>query len=293
MGIPKRLLIAQAVVAAVVAVGAACTAADNRELVLRFNLKPGQTLRYHGTIAGAGQMTFEGESRPVMITGEFDVSHRTEREKDGAFEITTRFERDKVTLQVAGEQDRSSRVGLPPLKRLMTATGHVLSEKGWEQAPDSANSALVVPLRWFSSSLAAVEFPEKPVKVGETWTQQLRTEGKAQQAAQARQTTTLEGIETVGGRECARLRTAATVPFDMWLPEDPIGTRVHAKGEQRIESTVLFDLVRGVVLTQGASLDLRAETEAQVRGVKEPVRSQCSLAAKVTVELAALQAPSG
>jgi len=273
-----------------VALSAACAAAESRDLVLRFTFKPGQTLRYHGTIAGAGQMTFEGESRPVVITGQFDVSHRTEGEKDGAFDIATRFERDKVTLQVAGEQDRTSGIGLPPLKRVMTATGRVVSEKGWERAPDSANSALVVPLRWFSSSLGTVEFPEKPVKVGDKWTQQLRTEGKAQQAVQ---TTTLEGIETVGGRQCARLRTTASVPFDVWLPEDPIGTRVHVKGEQRIESTVLFDMGRGVVLNQSASLSLRADTEARVRGVKEPVRAHCDLAAKVSVELGALQGPRG
>jgi hypothetical protein len=261
---------------------------------LRFGLKPGQTFRYHGKIAGTGQMEMEGQSRPVAMTGEFDVVHRVEREKDGAFEVTTRFERDKVTIQVAGEQEQASRVGLPPLTRLITTTGRILSEQGWEKVPEAADSALRVPVRWFSSHLAAAEFPEKPVKIGDSWADQVSSPAKAQEGQQARpikQITTFEGIEAVGGRECARLRTRVTVPFDMWLPEDPIGTRVHAKGEQQIESSVLFDHARGAVLKQEASVHVKAETEARLRGVKEPIGARCDLVAKVTLELANPEGP--
>jgi hypothetical protein len=290
-------------------------APGNREFLLRFGLKPGQTFRYHGKIAGTGQMEMEGQSRPVAMTGEFDVVHRVEREKDGAFEVTTRFERDKVTIQVAGEQEQASRVGLPPLTRLMTTTGRIISEQGWEKVPEAADSALRVPVRWFSSHLAAAEFPDKPVKAGDAWADQVSAPAKAQEGQQApflalpgtgqarpiQQITTFEGIEAVGGRECARLRTRVTVPFDMWLPEDPIGTRVHAKGEQQIESSVLFDHARGAVLKQEASVHVKAETEAHLQGVKEPIRARCDLVAKVTLELANLEgrrkagerAPSG
>ena len=281
---------------------------------MRFGLKPGQTFRYHGKIAGTGQMEMEGQSRPVAMTGEFDVVHRVEREKDGAFEVTTRFERDKVTIQVAGEQKQTSRVGLPPLTRLITTTGRILSEQGWEKVPEAADSALRVPVRWFSSHLAAAEFPDKPVKAGDSWAEQVSAPAKAQeqqapflalpgtgQARPIQQVTTFEGIEAVGGRECARLRTRTAVPFDMWLPEDPIGTRVHVKGEQQIESALFFDHARGAVLKQEASVHVKAETEAHLQGVQEPIRARCDLIAKVTLELAASEgrrkaggsAPSG
>jgi len=289
----------KAICAAIIAaVAVPALAAAQQPVLLQFNHQEGQVLRYRGQLTGTGHMTIEGQSQPLVVKGQFVLVQKVGAQKGDGYELTTTLEDARLSFRVGAEPEQSTSVTPPPLVQMITKSGRVLSEKGWAQSePGAEKSPLHGTLKWLAAQMPRAGFPETEVQVNQTWTQDLTV---PQSKEPARQVSTLKGFEkwpvrpTLKGRphgpegkelDCANVATAVTLPIEQWLPPDPIGTKVHIKGRQQLDTTLLFAHEKGLIARQQTTVVLHVDSEAHLRDVKEPVHATMDVTAKVNMEL--------
>lgn len=98
------------------------------------------------------------------------------------------------------------------------------------------------------------DLPENPIKVGETWTDQ--TDNKMQQGPleitmKGESTNLIEGLETVNGKECIRIKTQGKNKVDG--SGDMMGNEIKINGEVKVSVTWYFAYKEGIFVK--ASLD--------------------------------------
>lgn len=256
--------------------------AGEQAVLLEFRYQEGQVLRYRGQLTGTGHMTLEGQAQPLVVKGQFVLVQKVGPQKEGGYELTTTVENARLSFRVGSEPEQSTTLTPAPLVQVVTRSGRVLSEKGWAGSEAGEKMPLHGTLKWLAAQMPRASFPEAPVQVGQTWTQDLVIPNREEPA---KHVSLLKGFEKWKSFDCARVDSTVTLPIEQRLPPDPIGTDVSMKGQQRLETVTLFAHGEGLLARQQTSVVLHVDTEARLRDVKDPVKATMDVSARVTMEL--------
>jgi len=234
----------------------ACTHAAG--VTLRYRFKPGQVLKYKQMVTGAGMMTASGESETPRSTyqGEVTVKSVVLSVAAGG---TARIREELVGGQWKETENGDEHTGrIPPEKSLvtMTPTGRVTREKKAGAASPQQGDDLVGDI------LRGLEFTKKDVKVGETWSAQLRIRLEDVGDVPVSVTQKLSAIRKFKGRDCAVVDVTFEAPFSHEKHE--AGASGEIAGKLAGSGTIFFDFKQGVELQSTLSLAQQVRVTVQV-----------------------------
>jgi len=224
----------------------ACTQAAG--VSLRYRFTPGQVLQYKQMVSGAMMMTASGQSKPVRTTMAGTVTLK-EVVLSVAPDGTARIREEVVGGQwkeTENGKEHTSRI--PPEKSLVTMspTGKVTREKKAGTAGRPRSEDLIGDI------LRGLEFTSKDVKVGETWSAQLRIPLEDVGNVSVSVTQKLSAIRKFKGRDCAVIDVTFEAPFSAEKRDE--GATGEIAGKLAGSGTMLFDFKRGVDLYNTLSL---------------------------------------
>jgi hypothetical protein len=267
-----------------------------RQVLLRHEFAPGDTLQYRGRVEGKGTFTIMGQPQPVTFQGEFTLIQKVvQRDAQGAADIATTVKDGFLVLGTPTVSQRRP-ISLPTLTQTISPQGRLLKPQAWgsQGGPDSGAHVI---LRRVIERIHLLEFPDQPVAAGDSWLQapqppapEPKPEAASEPADPApppapTRTFSLLGFERLGKRDCAKIRATADSPLKETLPPDPLGNVSQVEGRDRLVATTHFALEAGRVVRQvtSAHTTLRSETRPASGG--PPIAGETDLTATVTLEL--------
>lgn len=236
----------------------AAAASEPEPVTLKYKFRPGEVLRWQVTHRARVRTTVQGTtqtaetlSRSVKVWRVLDVDtaagtatfeYRVES-VDMQHRLTgrdeVRYKSDEPGDPPAGFEDVARSVGVP-LSRITLDTSGKIMVREKQQAGSSEEGQLTVP------------FPDRPIRVGETWSQPhdivVTLEGGVNKTIQTRQDFTL--TEVKGPIATITIETKVLTPV-----HDP---QVEAQLVQRYTTgSVRFDIEAGRIVGQQMDLDKR------------------------------------
>jgi hypothetical protein len=245
---------------------AACQRDEAERVRLRFEYSEGDTLRY--AYHSEGTVTIPDTAAPGGSTTR--DYQRTMRIEEVAEEVTPRGHyRLAVTYYLPPDTTSGAPAPAPITIRLeLTPQGKIQSVSGVETAKPLFGD---IDFQSYFEQAQPV-FPERPLKVGDSWTQEVRVMTAAAEPVVTSSTYVLESIGEEAGRPIA------TIAFDgeIYLPIDhgasasgssgsSDATRQLAEERIRVHGRMTFDYERGITR--------RVETTAQATVTKVAIEA--------------------
>lgn len=232
-------------------------AGAHAEVVLRYQMTPGETLSYEVTTTGVGTITAAGRTDPLNTDVRF-VYEMTCTEVDDEGNLTIRHRvRDIVAQAETAGRQLPVTLGVPVVTTVIAPTGTVLSsrvEPPAQQpgtAPVPAGEQAPFDMGQFIGELRGPGFPEQAVKPGDRWEQALRLVTQAGQPMIVKHVTRFIDHAALTGRPCVRLETEYEMPLDLNLAGPGM---LRLAGKQKGNQVAYFDYEAGRVLRfDGAS----------------------------------------
>lgn len=256
----KIALIFCVVLCPVAAFAAAKTDSDKAETyTLRYRFSPGETVCWQVVHRGKISATVSGTTEHTEMSSEsLKLWRVVEVQPDGTATFEYRVENVKMRQKLTGKKevrynsqtdkkappsfdDVAKAVGKPLTKITIDSRGKVLNRKKMTASPFNENKGqLTIPL------------PEKPIVVGETWTQphevSVPLESGGIKRVQTMQKYTLKSVKT--GVASILVETQILTPISH--------AAIEAKLiQQASRGTVRFDIDAGRILSQKTDLDRR------------------------------------
>lgn len=218
-----------------------------RAVRLRYRFVVGEESRQRLRLEGKGTVTTgtSGLSLPLTVALELAVSQKVRQVgEDGAavLEAVNAFQK----AQVNGLDLTAVGTAFPKVTAVVTPRGQVREVKAVEGAPSGA--MVGVDVEGLASLTQRLAFPDREVKVGESWS----AEGLPADA-EYRATTTLVAVEETKGRRIARLKQVSALPIRMQAPSMLGPTAVN--GRQAADLLFDFDVDAGRIVSANGSVD--------------------------------------
>lgn len=184
--------------------------------VLEYKMPEGRSLTYKNTEETGQVMEVMGQSVDSSTTGGGTFTFKAKGRKDQNFLLGVTL--DDMSLTVTGPQGDLS----PDLTSVKGKSfDMVLSPLGSEVDVSGAEAITYTTANGTSNVAAGFklffpDLPGKPIKVGDTWPSTAGTETKSQGMSirmDFQNVNTFEGLETVDGMECARIKSQVTATF--------------------------------------------------------------------------------
>jgi hypothetical protein len=289
--------------------GTSTPAADSRAFTLTPHFEKGQVSRYKtlnsmnlAFTTPEGKGASIGQSMGIEITLRYRVQ---EIRPDGTVVLSVLSDGGKLVnppdepTTLPKETDKAQRTAL------LDKQGHILSLK----SPGSASNTgplggLFDQMVNLFIQLHFLPLPEKPVKVGESWTARSplpnarplpksasETDKAAGDTANAptfiQSRLTLLGTEKVGDQETLQIKQEMTVPFEALADAQGKATTDPKKSASRVSAQITFTQTVNALPTDGQVLRTQGEIGGWIKLEGEVVKQAPSDTLKITGNLAA------
>ena len=255
------------------------------QVSLRFHFTPGEQTTYKVSVAGAVLSKVMSQSQPVQVKGELLFTQKTlSVDAQGNGELATAPPSGKLSFTVRGE-DLPQAIPTQALAEKISPLGKLLSSKGSE-GPAGGFTWLGLPgLQKLLTSLQFPLLPDRAVASGDQWAEKLSLEVGGKNV-NVEQKCTLVGFIKVAGRDCAQIRSQATLPIELKTPPNPLGMSETMKGNEKIGRMTLFDQQTGRIVRQETLLTVLIDTEIFIptEAGKQTIPGQLELHLKVSAE---------
>jgi hypothetical protein len=188
------------------------SAAPQSTVTLAYQFPEGRALAYKTTSAQTQNMEIMGQSMTTESTSTMDFTFKAKGTKDGSFVLGVTIDGGKADVsspQGNLSPDLSPIVG-KSFDMVVSRIGKELDVTGAEaikyDMPTGGSRDVSSGFQAFFSDL-----PDKPVKVGDTWPTEdtiVQKEGMGETRIHFVNQNTFDGMETVDGYECARIKSA-------------------------------------------------------------------------------------
>ena len=212
-------------------------------VTLRYQFKPGQVRKYKTMMTGAGEMSgVTGEPVRMVIEGSSVTKQEVlEVAEDGTATVEMQVIEGEMKMNMGGmEQTMPFPTAKTTLK--MTPRGKATVEKA-EGLPAGPGMQFD-----FSDVMGGIEFPEKDLKEGESWSGQTKMTLPMLGDTVIKFTEKFKGTKTVMGRECALIDFTFEAPVAMDLQ------MMKATGKVAGSGTMYFDAKNGIDVQTTAQL---------------------------------------
>lgn len=222
-----------------------------RTVLLRYRFQKGATLAHRLRMEGKGTATMAegGVSLPLTLVIEMRITQKVVRvHENGEADVETTTTLDQALLNGISLSETAR--SLPKVQARMSPLGEVLEAKPTNGGP-SAGGLPGIDAAALVAITQRLSFPERPVKVGDSWSVPTPPNGEAD----FRATTTLEAVEEVNGREVARLKQTFAMPVKVKTPGLLGAGEAEATGRQAGDLTMRFDTAAGKILEAAGTVD--------------------------------------
>jgi len=210
---PKAKALVPLLAVLVLAGGAAVKAAAPQGAVsLAYQFPQGRSLSYKTSSSQTQNMEIMGQSMTTESTSSMDFTVKGQGVKDGNFVLGVTIDASKADVSSSQgnmSPDMSAVVG-KAFDMVVSRLGKEIDVKGAEAIKYDMPSG---GSRDISSGFQAffTDVPDKPIKVGDSWPSEdtiVQREGSGETRIHFMNQNTFDGIETVDGTECARIKSA-------------------------------------------------------------------------------------
>jgi len=244
----------------------ATTAQEAVTLVYKFT--QGTPLAYKQEGGQTQNIDAMGQTITTEVTSIMDITLAPKGLKDGNHLLGVTI--DAMSININGPQGGMT----PDLKDVIGKSfDFVLSPRG-EEVDVSGASAYFVDMgqsgrRDLSSDFQGIfpNLPDKPVKVGDKWPSQetiVQKSDAGEVIIAFTNENTLDGFETIDGRECARIKTAAKGVMSGALNQ--MGMSLGLEGKLDGTETSYFDVKAGIFVKSNMTADMNGTITADALG---------------------------
>jgi hypothetical protein len=244
---------------------AAEAAAPSNGVLLQYNLKKGDVFPYRlamditskVSVPSQPDMDVSAKLQMVMRMAVQDVN------QDGSYQIETQVSDAKLTAN--GQEMPLTATAIPPITMTVTKNGVVKNVKGLEGLAGGSAVPGLDPTSFSNMMSNMAVFPEKPIKVNDTWTYTTPITFPGSKQVTATTKARLVGLETTkDGTPVARVNASVNVPLDLSLPQ-PSGTTTM-KGQQVGTVTTLYSRANGMPVDANGTTNMTAKITANSVG---------------------------
>ncbi len=209
-----------------------------------------------------------GQWGATTITTNLDSRLHLEsaRKATDTLTMTWRMEGTKVSIRLPG-MGMDTSLELAPLAAQLTLlpNGTVVHQQWLDTAALAASSmfaqGVLSGLTQGSSYPWKIEFPAKPIRVGESWdithTDSLERSGRGSSVRTAKVTYRLEAVLDTLGTRCARIRS--TTQFEFSIQQQSEYGTVHAQGTGTSQGLAYVELESGFVVVRHETSEAQME----------------------------------
>jgi len=237
------------------AAGASSGGSSSDSVLLQYNLKEGDVFPYRLTI----DMNSKGKAEQVgdlSLNATLQLVLRMTVLKvnpDSTYQIEARISDPKVTAN--GQELQLTNPEVPPIVMTVTRTGAVKEIRGLEGLGGGSVVPGLDPTSFSNLMTSMAIFPEKPLKVNDTWSYNVPVTVFGNSKAVATAKCRLVAVETdKNGVPVAKVNTSVTVPLDITLPP-PANTTV--KGTQTGQVNTVFARESGMPLDANGNMNMK------------------------------------
>jgi hypothetical protein len=237
-------------------------------VTLVYKFTQGTPLAYKQETGQTQNIDVMGQTITTEVTSIMDITLAPKGLKDGNHLLGVTI--DAMSININGPQGGMT----PDLKDVIGKSfDFVLSPRG-EEVDVSGASAYFVDMgqsgrRDLSSDFQGIfpNLPDKPVKVGDKWPSQetiVQKSDAGEVIIAFTNENTLDGFETIDGRECARIKTAAKGVMSGALNQ--MGMSLGLEGKLDGTETSYFDVKAGIFVKSNMTADMNGTITADALG---------------------------
>jgi len=237
-------------------------------VTLVYKFTQGTPLAYKQETGQTQNIDAMGQTITTEVTSIMDITLAPKGLKDGNHLLGVTI--DAMSININGPQGGMT----PDLKDVIGKSfDFVLSPRG-EEVDVSGASAYFVDMgqsgrRDLSSDFQGIfpNLPDKPVKVGDKWPSQetiVQKSDAGEVIIAFTNENTLDGFETIDGRECARIKTAAKGVMSGALNQ--MGMSLGLEGKLDGTETSYFDVKAGIFVKSNMTADMNGTITADALG---------------------------
>lgn len=205
-------------------------------VTLRYHFKPGRMLKYKTMITGAGEMAGPmGQPMRMVIESTSVAKHEVvDVAPDGTATLEMQITEGNMKMTMGGQEQK---MPLPTEKQTfrITPRGKVIPEKEKAGAPEGLGAQFD-----FSDIMGAMEFPEKDLKIGDTWSGEATLNTGVLGQVSFKFTQRLKAVKNWKGRDCA------VIDFTFEAPMKMAESTMAGSGKMAGSGTLYFDVKNGV-----------------------------------------------
>jgi len=220
----------------------------------------------------------EGKNKKRKVTSQMEYTEKVKDvDKQGNLTIDVTYKNIKASEEMDGQT-----LELPTgafegktINMKMNKRGKVIEYEG-----DKIDNTPEDMKQYFNRS---TEFPEKPLKIGESWddnkTNEVPMPGGAMKMIETRNTKyTLDGIEKVNNIECAKISFTSKIDQKLQKGEgaDKAPTQFDQSGKGEAKGTYYFGLKKGRIVKSDATLDMSTTMTISQKDKKQSASQKVS-----------------
>jgi hypothetical protein len=220
----------------------------------------------------------EGKNKKRKVTSQMEYTEKVKDvDKQGNLTIDVTYKNIKASEEMDGQT-----LELPTgafegktINMKMNKRGKVIEYEG-----DKIDNTPEDMKQYFNRS---TEFPEKPLKIGESWddnkTNEVPMPGGAMKMIETRNTKyTLDGIEKVNNIECAKISFTSKIDQKLQKGEgaDKAPTQFDQSGKGEAKGIYYFGLKKGRIVKSDATLDMSTTMTISQKDKKQSASQKVS-----------------
>ena len=223
---------------------------------LRYTLGSGSAFSYQTSLKVNGQIKIPNEPKPDTLAAQMDMRQRTRvaevDAKNGYFVLENRL----FNLKLNNNGTVTNADSAPPIVTVMSPAGKVQETRGLDTLATANVLPGLDPTTFSSLIYNPLSFPEKPVKPGDTWLDEVQVQLPNGRKAAAVRKLTLHSLGTEkGGERSARIRTELTLPINIEV-QGANGGKIQGSQTGTGESRIL--------LADGMPLESRTDMRMEI-----------------------------
>jgi len=260
-------------------------------VALEYRFIENEVRRYDVKLAGEGMLKLPGqsESTKLQTTGEMIFTEQVmpKDTSDDYWRISRKLAKGEMTIPDFGKLPMAA----PQIEFDINKRGAVRTIKGLDQLSSTFGLPADKGLADILSQLRFVGFPDKELKVSDTWDDSYSIQLAGQEKIPVKVTSTLIGFDRVLKTDCATILTKYEIPFSFSIDTTDSKTGANAKttgetatpqpnarfvGKETGEFRTYFSYTDGKIVQSFGTIELTADMDA---GDKPSVKATANSAA--------------
>jgi hypothetical protein len=226
------------------------------EVRLSYNVKAGDVVGYQMSMEGTTNITLGEQTQQTALTNDVQLTQKVAAVDPATGEILFQTTIDRGSMAINAISSPLPMVG-QMLETRMKPTGQIVSSSGMDQ--HLQNMQLV--------------FPDKPVKVGTTWS--IEVPPSAQVPVPLTMTYIVTGFEKFKGRDCVKLSSSIMSGKESQM--EGVTLDMSAQG------TVYFDHVKGQMVSNDVKSDMTMTLKRVIQGAEATILTHMLMRVKLAL----------